>query len=124
MNSSPNLSISINFSISISPILPQAVKQFIDLINSSSSDPNRKAVTPAIATKFLLARKFDIPRAVALYEQHELIRQREELYGFDPLNDPLRTELETGKFTMLVSVFFLCSYVCMCEAYAESFSAP
>ncbi|XP_055634706.1 tyrosine-protein phosphatase non-receptor type 9 isoform X2 [Toxorhynchites rutilus septentrionalis] len=78
-----------------------AVKQFIDLINSSSSDPHRKVVTPAIATKFLLARKFDIPRAVALYEQHELIRQREELYGFDPLNDPLRTELETGKFTML-----------------------
>lgn len=78
-----------------------AVKQFIDLINSSSSDPNRKAVTPAIATKFLLARKFDIPRAVALYEQHELIRQREGLYGFDPLNDPLRTELKTGKFTIL-----------------------
>ncbi|XP_039438821.1 tyrosine-protein phosphatase non-receptor type 9 isoform X1 [Culex pipiens pallens] len=79
-----------------------AVKQFIDLINSSSgSDPNRKAVTPAIATKFLLARKFDIPRAVALYEQHELIRSREGLYGFDPLVDPLRSELETGKFTIL-----------------------
>nr|XP_029726549.1 tyrosine-protein phosphatase non-receptor type 9-like isoform X2 [Aedes albopictus]XP_029726676.1 tyrosine-protein phosphatase non-receptor type 9 isoform X2 [Aedes albopictus]XP_029726678.1 tyrosine-protein phosphatase non-receptor type 9 isoform X2 [Aedes albopictus] len=82
-----------------------AVKQFIDLINSSSSsssnDPNRKAVTPAIATKFLLARKFDIPRAVALYEQHELIRQREGLYGFDPMLDPLRAELETGKFTIL-----------------------
>lgn len=83
------------------------MKQFIDLINSSSSsssnDPNRKAVTPAIATKFLLARKFDIPRAVALYEQHELIRQREGLYGFDPMLDPLRAELETGKFTILVS---------------------
>ncbi|XP_055550630.1 tyrosine-protein phosphatase non-receptor type 9 isoform X1 [Wyeomyia smithii] len=79
----------------------KAVKQFIDLINSSNSDPHRKAVTPAIATKFLLARKFDIPRAVALYEQHEQIRQREGLYGFDPLSDPLRVELETGKFTIL-----------------------
>lgn len=78
-----------------------AVKQFIDLINSSSNDPNRKAVTPAIATKFLLARKFDIHRAVTLYEQHELIRSREGLYGFDPLVDPLRSELETGKFTIL-----------------------
>uniref|UniRef100_U5EPN3 Tyrosine-protein phosphatase non-receptor type 9 n=1 Tax=Corethrella appendiculata TaxID=1370023 RepID=U5EPN3_9DIPT len=78
-----------------------AVKQFMDLINSSATDPTRKAVTPATATKFLLARKFDIPRAVALYEQHEIIRKRESLYGFDPLTDPLRTELETGKFTIL-----------------------
>uniref|UniRef100_A0A182QHZ2 Tyrosine-protein phosphatase non-receptor type 9 n=1 Tax=Anopheles farauti TaxID=69004 RepID=A0A182QHZ2_9DIPT len=79
----------------------KAVKQFIDRINSSKKDPNRKAVTPAIATRFLLARKYDITRAMALYEQHELIRQREGLYGFDPLNEPLRTELETGKFTIL-----------------------
>lgn len=77
------------------------VKQFIDRINSSNNDPNRKAVTPAIATRFLLARKYDITRAMALYEQHELIRQREGLYGFDPLNEPLRAELETGKFTIL-----------------------
>uniref|UniRef100_A0A182VA45 Tyrosine-protein phosphatase non-receptor type 9 n=1 Tax=Anopheles merus TaxID=30066 RepID=A0A182VA45_ANOME len=79
----------------------KAVKQFIDRINSSSNDPNRKAVTPAIATRFLLARKYDITRAMALYEQHELIRQREGLYGFDPQTEPLRTELETGKFTIL-----------------------
>ncbi|XP_049281384.1 tyrosine-protein phosphatase non-receptor type 9 isoform X1 [Anopheles funestus] len=79
----------------------KVVKQFIDRINSSNNDPNRKAVTPAIATRFLLARKYDITRAMALYEQHELIRQREGLYGFDPLNEPLRAELETGKFTIL-----------------------
>ncbi|XP_050087061.1 tyrosine-protein phosphatase non-receptor type 9 isoform X1 [Anopheles aquasalis] len=78
-----------------------AVKQFIDRINSSNNDPNRKAVTPAVATRFLLARKYDIARALSLYEQHELIRQREGLYGFDPMNPPLRTELETGKFTIL-----------------------
>uniref|UniRef100_A0AAG5D4K9 Tyrosine-protein phosphatase non-receptor type 9 n=1 Tax=Anopheles atroparvus TaxID=41427 RepID=A0AAG5D4K9_ANOAO len=79
----------------------KAVKQFIDRINSSNNDPNRKLVTPAIATRFLLARKYDIARAMALYEQHELIRQREGLYGFDPTIDPLRSELETGKFTIL-----------------------
>ncbi|XP_035919741.1 tyrosine-protein phosphatase non-receptor type 9 isoform X2 [Anopheles stephensi] len=78
-----------------------AVKQFIDRINSTNNDPNRKAITPAIAARFLLARKYDITRAMALYEQHELIRQREGLYGFDPLNEPLRAELETGKFTIL-----------------------
>ena len=60
-------------------------------------------MTPATAIKFLLARKFDVPRAVALYEQHEIIRHREGLYNLDILFDPLEAELETGKFTILVS---------------------
>ena len=76
------------------------MKQFIDLINSSRTDPNRKAVTPNTAVKFLFARKFDIPRAVVLYDQHELTRQREGLYNFEPMLDPLRSELETGKFSL------------------------
>ncbi|XP_037040711.1 tyrosine-protein phosphatase non-receptor type 9 isoform X1 [Bradysia coprophila] len=79
----------------------QAVKQFIDLVNELGSNVNRKNVTTATAVKFLFARKFDVQRAVALYEQHELIRQRECLYNLDPMSDPLRTELETGKFTIL-----------------------
>ncbi|XP_037040712.1 tyrosine-protein phosphatase non-receptor type 9 isoform X2 [Bradysia coprophila] len=78
-----------------------AVKQFIDLVNELGSNVNRKNVTTATAVKFLFARKFDVQRAVALYEQHELIRQRECLYNLDPMSDPLRTELETGKFTIL-----------------------
>jgi tyrosine-protein phosphatase non-receptor type 9 len=84
----------------------QAVKQFIDLIHhstTSTTNPNRKNITPSIALKFLLARKFDIRRAVALYEQNELIRTKEGLHNFDPMTDPLRSELETGKFTILVS---------------------
>jgi tyrosine-protein phosphatase non-receptor type 9 len=40
---------------------------------------------------------------VALYEQNELIRRKEGLHNFDPMTDPLRAELETGKFTILVS---------------------
>lgn len=78
-----------------------AVKQFIDLVSELGSNVNRKNVTTATAVKFLFARKFDVQRAVALYEQHELIRQRECLYNLDPMSDPLRTELETGKFTIL-----------------------
>ena len=42
-------------------------------------------------------------RAVSLYEQHELTRQREGLTQLNPSQDPLRTELTTGKFTILVS---------------------
>lgn len=82
--------------------LLQAVKQFIDLVSGLGSNVSRKNVTPATAVKFLCARKFDVQRAVALYEQHELIRQRECLYNLDPMSDLLRIELETGKFTILV----------------------
>ncbi|XP_037918407.1 tyrosine-protein phosphatase non-receptor type 9 isoform X1 [Hermetia illucens] len=78
-----------------------AVKQFIDLVKEIGSCSARKTVTQSTAIKFLYARKFDVPRAVALYEQHELIRQKEGLYNFDPSTEPLRSELETGKFTIL-----------------------
>lgn len=60
-----------------------------------------RTVSASTAIKFLCARKFDVPRAVALYEQNELIRHREGLYNFDATIDPLKSELETGKFTIL-----------------------
>lgn len=59
-------------------------------------------VSAATAVKFLFARKFDVKRAVALFEQHEQIRQRENLHQLDAGVEPLHTELETGKFTILV----------------------
>ena len=54
-----------------------------------------------------MARKFDVSRALTLYEQHEATRINEGLINFDPGCDPLRTELETGKFTVLVSSTFV-----------------
>lgn len=80
----------------------QAVKEFIEIVNKKIE---QKTILPATALKFLLARKFDVQRAVALFEQHELIRKQEGLYDLDPMSDLLRTELETGKFTILVSIF-------------------
>lgn len=50
-----------------------------------------------------MARKFDVGRGLTLYEQHESTRIREGLVHFEPAIEPLRTELETGKFTVLVS---------------------
>lgn len=95
----------------------QAVKQFIDLCNNLSSisndndsaftcstTPRRRNVTARTALKFLYARKFDVHRAVTLYEQHHQIRLREGLYNIDPYLEPLHTELQTGKFTILVRV--------------------
>ena len=57
------------------------------------------------ALKFMMARKFDLYRALSLYEAHELTRFREGLAKFDPTQDPVKTELAIGKFTVLVSLF-------------------
>lgn len=78
----------------------QAVKEFIEIVNKKIE---RKTISPSTALKFVLARKLDVQRAVALFEQHELIRKEEDLDNIDPSLDPLRSELETGKFTILVS---------------------
>lgn len=68
---------------------------------------NEKQMVPKTALKFLMARKFDVRRSLELYQSHENIRIREGLVKFDPLNQPLKGELETGKFTILVSVLLL-----------------
>lgn len=57
---------------------------------------------PNSALKFLMARKFDIQRSLQLYQSHENVRIREGVVKFDPRQDPLKRELETGKFTILV----------------------
>lgn len=86
----------------------QAVKQFIDLLSSKQNQPRK--VTPETAIQYLSARKFDVPRAVALYEANLAARHREGLLFCDSSVDPLRSELESAKFTVLVS--FSC-YFCM-----------
>ncbi len=50
-----------------------------------------------------MARKFHVDRALALYQQHELMRVREGLDTFDIGRSPLSEELRTGKFTILPS---------------------
>ena len=43
-------------------------------------------------------------RALQLYEQHEVTRQKEGLIDLDIKVEPLKSELATGKFTILVSL--------------------
>lgn len=59
-------------------------------------------VSWSTALKFLAARKFEVQRALALYEQHEAIRRREGLAILHPTQEPLLSELRTEKFTVLV----------------------
>ncbi|XP_052742529.1 tyrosine-protein phosphatase non-receptor type 9 isoform X1 [Bicyclus anynana] len=78
-------------------IFLQATKEFLDTLN----DTGAACVSRAIAIKFLLARKFDVARAHSLWRQHEATRRREGLTKFEPFEDPLKSELQTGKFTIL-----------------------
>jgi len=79
----------------------QATKEFVEQVNELRRARNVGPLSWNTAVKFLMARKFDVSRAVSLYEQHEATRQREGLSHLDPDIDPLRTELTTGKFTIL-----------------------
>lgn len=81
----------------------QATKNFIQIVNKVRSRRKLGPVSWTTAVRFLIARKFDVSRAVVLFEQNELTRQREGLTHFDPSSDPLKSELNTGKFTVLVS---------------------
>merc|ERR1719500_1713366 len=53
------------------------------------------------AVKFLMARKFNVDRALVLYQQHEIMRLREGLTFFDHSGGPHQSELSKGKFTIL-----------------------
>ncbi|XP_025405414.1 tyrosine-protein phosphatase non-receptor type 9 isoform X2 [Sipha flava] len=79
----------------------QAVDVFMNEINSKRKSQKKSLITRSSAIKFLWARKFNIDNAKKLYEQHEETRQREGLFGFNCAVEPLRSEIQTQKFTIL-----------------------
>lgn len=81
----------------------QVTRQFLQIVNDLRHEQNVKPMSETTALKFLMARKFDLNRSLALYKAHELARCREGLTDFDPNKEPLKSELESGKFTVLVS---------------------
>lgn len=87
-------------------------------MNQSRTQNVEKQMLPKTGLKFLMARKFDVPRSLQLYQSHETVRIREGVVKFDPLVDPLRKELETGKFTILVC---LTDWICDRLAYITYF---
>lgn len=80
----------------------QATKEFIEAVNRCRAGRRAGPVSWSTAVKFLAARKFEVQRALALYEQHEATRKREGLAVLYPTQEPLLSELYTGKFTVLV----------------------
>ncbi|XP_011175125.1 tyrosine-protein phosphatase non-receptor type 9 [Solenopsis invicta] len=81
----------------------QATKEFIEAVNRCRAGRRAGPVSWSTAVKFLAARKFEVQRALALYEQHEATRKREGLAVLYPTQEPLLSELYTGKFTVLPS---------------------
>ena len=61
----------------------------------------KHATTVETATKFLMARKFDLVRAWGLYESHLHRRRKYKLDFLIPHEDPLRSELQKNKFMFL-----------------------
>uniref|UniRef100_A0A8B9K3S0 Tyrosine-protein phosphatase non-receptor type 9 n=1 Tax=Astyanax mexicanus TaxID=7994 RepID=A0A8B9K3S0_ASTMX len=54
-----------------------------------------------VAVKFLMARKFDVLRAIELFHSYRETRLREGIVKLQPQEEPLRSELLSGKFTIL-----------------------
>nr|XP_037268244.1 tyrosine-protein phosphatase non-receptor type 9-like isoform X1 [Rhipicephalus microplus] len=90
-----------NMAASLSTQEEQLVKEFMKVVNEQRLSHSAGPLTWNAAVKFMMARKFDVRRALSLYEAHEMTRYREGLCTFDPTTDPLKGELETGKFTVL-----------------------
>ncbi|XP_051982586.1 tyrosine-protein phosphatase non-receptor type 9-like isoform X2 [Xyrauchen texanus] len=53
------------------------------------------------AVKFLMARKFDVSRAIDLFQAYKNTRIKEGIYNINPNEEPLRSELLSGKCTVL-----------------------
>lgn len=92
-----------DISCHLTPREEQTVKEFIEIVNDLRLRRNAGPLQWNTAVKFMMARKFEVHRALALYEAHEITRFKEGLVRFDPQNDPLKKELETGKFTVLTT---------------------
>jgi len=79
----------------------QALQTFLSHVNGWRTARGYSALTPSSGVKFVMARKFNVDRAVSLYRQHEMMRVREDLDSIDTDSPDLRKELETKKFTVL-----------------------
>ncbi|OQV13234.1 Tyrosine-protein phosphatase non-receptor type 9 [Hypsibius exemplaris] len=85
----------------------QAVEEFMALANQWRLHPDAPTDEAVIkldtALRFLMARKFHVQRAFELYQQHQIVRQKQDLRNIDPSAEPVKAELESGKFTVLSS---------------------
>uniref|UniRef100_A0A667X855 Tyrosine-protein phosphatase non-receptor type 9 n=1 Tax=Myripristis murdjan TaxID=586833 RepID=A0A667X855_9TELE len=78
-----------------------ATKQFLEEINKWTSQHGVSPLSWELAVKFLMARKFDVLRAIELFHSYRETRLKEGIVRLQPQEEPLRSELLSGKFTVL-----------------------
>ncbi|KAJ8000485.1 hypothetical protein DPEC_G00180620 [Dallia pectoralis] len=78
-----------------------AVEEFLSEVRSREHPHTAALVTQTTAVKFLMARKFDVSRAVDLFQAYKNTRIKEGIFDINPEEQTLRTELLCGKFTVL-----------------------
>ncbi|KAH0619836.1 hypothetical protein JD844_014167 [Phrynosoma platyrhinos] len=78
-----------------------ATKQFLEEINKWTVQYNVSPLSWNVAVKFLMARKFDVLRAIELFHSYRETRLKEGIVKLKPHEEPLRSELLSGKFTIL-----------------------
>ncbi|XP_054693174.1 tyrosine-protein phosphatase non-receptor type 9 isoform X1 [Grus americana] len=81
--------------------ISRATKQFLEEINKWTGQYNVSPLSWNVAVKFLMARKFDVLRAIELFHSYRETRLKEGIVKLKPHEEPLRSELLSGKFTIL-----------------------
>uniref|UniRef100_A0A8C7LBU2 Tyrosine-protein phosphatase non-receptor type 9 n=2 Tax=Oncorhynchus TaxID=8016 RepID=A0A8C7LBU2_ONCKI len=79
----------------------QATKEFLEEINKWTTQHGVSPLSWEVAVKFLMARKFDVLRAIELFHSYRETRLKEGIVKLQPQEEPLRSELLSGKFTVL-----------------------
>uniref|UniRef100_A0A8D0AHH0 Tyrosine-protein phosphatase non-receptor type 9 n=1 Tax=Sander lucioperca TaxID=283035 RepID=A0A8D0AHH0_SANLU len=79
----------------------QAVEEFLGEVRSREQPHSAGLVSQPTAVKFLMARKFDVSRAIDLFQAYKNTRIKEGIININPDEEPLRSELLCGKFTVL-----------------------
>lgn len=78
-----------------------AVEEFLSEVRSREHPRSAALVSQPTAVKFLMARKFDVSRAIDLFQAYKNTRIKEGIFNINPEEEPLRSELLSGKFTVL-----------------------
>uniref|UniRef100_A0A667YKH8 Tyrosine-protein phosphatase non-receptor type 9 n=1 Tax=Myripristis murdjan TaxID=586833 RepID=A0A667YKH8_9TELE len=77
------------------------VEEFLSEVRSREQPHSAGLVSEPTAVKFLMARKFDVSRAIDLFQAYKNTRIKEGIFNINPDEEPLRSELLSGKFTVL-----------------------
>ncbi|XP_066913427.1 tyrosine-protein phosphatase non-receptor type 9-like [Clytia hemisphaerica] len=78
----------------------KALEDFVHRMGSENAFGDGIAVGEDEAIKFLMARKFDVGRAISLFHTNRTLRGKFDLEHLLPNRDPLAKELTSGKFTV------------------------